>query len=85
MVERVSRIAGMVLGGLLCVAVAVRLAPQALRDAREVLSEAVRGLRDRVRRLLPGRRRPEPGRGPADRPAGSLAPAPDRPAVPRPQ
>ena len=61
MVERVSRIAGVALGWLLCLAVAARLAPQALRDAREVLSQAVRAVRDRVSRLRPRRRRRDPG------------------------
>jgi hypothetical protein len=65
MVERVSRIAGAVLGGLLCLAVAVHLAPQALRNAREVLSEAARSARDWAGRLRPGRRRAEPGRRPS--------------------
>jgi hypothetical protein len=57
MVERVSRFAGLALGGLLCLAVGARLAPQALREAREVVSDGLRAVRGGLARLRPRRRR----------------------------
>jgi hypothetical protein len=58
MVERLSTTAGMAVGVYLCLGVAVRLAPEAARNARELASEAARSVRESLGRLRPGRRRP---------------------------